>query len=82
MACYNYMTDPRCWTLLPFSLANRLVALHPGELTIRRCDPLPDPRVYTALVFDTYSDDKAIKDLISSFDEYIDEYPYLEKVTP
>jgi len=74
---YNYMTDPRCWAVVPASIAQREVALHPDKLTFRKIHPAPKPRACHLVVSNTYSDSKVIEELRDCFREYIEQRPYL-----
>lgn len=76
---YSYMTDPRCWALVPISVALQQVEHNPGRLTIRDVEPAPPQRDCILMSVKAYPDTEVIQRLLECCNEYIDERPYLEK---
>ena len=81
MSVHNYLTDPRCWNIMPASLASQQMSQYPGKLTTRRVTPPPPPRTCSLLLSNQYSDENVIRELLRCCDEFINERSYLEKIS-
>lgn len=80
MGVHNYLTDPRCWSLIPASVVLLAMEHHPGRLTYRRLLPTPPKRAFSLLVSKAYPDTEVIEAFRECCREYVEERPYLEKV--
>ena len=74
-----YMTDPRCWAVVPYNVAMHMIALRPQELSYRQVEPAPVPRSCQLLVSRAFGDREVLEKLLRCFDEYIEERSYLKK---
>jgi len=81
-AAHNYLTDPRCWTIVPALVAVDLANERKGKLTIRYLDPPPPPRYCSLLISKAYPNKNILNDFLHCCDEYIKERPYLQKLDP
>lgn len=79
MGVHNYLTDPRCWALIPASVTLLAVEQNPGRLTYRRLLPAPPSRSFSLLLSKAYPDTEVIEAFRECCGEYVDERPYLEK---
>ena len=77
---HNYLTDPRCWAIVPASIAMEDVSLQPHKYSYRELDADLPPRVCHLLIAKAYSEDKIISELLKCCEEYIEERPYLRKI--
>ena len=80
MGVYNYLTDPRCWALIPASVVLLAIEQNPGRFTYRRLQPPPPARAFTLLISKAYPDTEVIRAFMECCQEYIAERPYLEPV--
>jgi len=79
-ALHNYLTDPRCWAIIPASIALRNVEERKGELTIRYIDDDVPMRLFSLMVSKSYPKTDIIEELLSCCDDFISERPFLQKV--
>ena len=77
---HKYLTDPRCWTFSPASIATYLVDSMPDKLTFRRVTPAPPKRFCNLLISKTCRETKIIDQLLLCCEEYISERPYLQHI--
>ena len=82
LAVHNYLTDPRCWALIPTGIAMQLMARRPGQLAIREIAPEPVPRLCSLIVSKSYADREALQALYRACGQYADEMPYLKNTLP
>ena len=75
----HYLTDPRCWALMPSDIALRAVARRPQELTIRQIAPEPPPLPCSLVVFRSYTDTEVLQCILKSCAEYAEERPHLKQ---
>ncbi len=80
MGVYNYLTDPRCWALIPASVVLLAIEQNPGRFTYRRLQTPPPSRAFTLLISKAYPDTEVIDAFMECCREYIAERPYLEPV--
>lgn len=78
----HHFKDPRCCSFIPASVAEYLMAEHPGELTYRRVSPSPPPRTAYIFVSKTYSRPDVIRAFLQCCREYLEERPWLESLLP
>ena len=78
-AIEHYLTDPRCWALMPSDIALQTVARRPQELTIRQIVPEAPPLPCSLVVFRSYSDTEVLQCILQSCAEYAEERPHLKK---
>ena len=64
--------------MLPASVVLRHVEQDPARFTYRRCSPEIPGRACYLYVEKHYSDEEAVRNLLSSFDEYLQENPDLQ----
>jgi len=74
-----YMTDPKCWTLMPVNMALALVARNQSRLVMRRVEPAPPSRICSVMLSNDYPDQKVINAFLESCEEYIEEREYLQR---
>ena len=79
---HRYFKDPRCWALIPISIAEHLVSQYPDELTYRRISPAPPSRSGNLIVSKTCSRPDVLNTLLYCCREYLEERPYLESLLP
>ena len=79
MSVHNYLKDPRCWALVPASVALLLVEKSGGALACRRVETTPPPRSCRLLILNAYPHEDVVDSLLQCCDEYIQERPYLSK---
>ncbi len=79
IAACDYLTDPRLWVVMPASITRRNISQQPGRFIFRRLQPPPAPRSCSLLVSKSYPNEDVIRGLLSCFDEYIENRPYLIK---
>ena len=79
---HKFLTDPRCWTVVPACVAVDLVENQPRKWTYRRVDSIIMPRVCRALVMKSCIDDEAVQCLLQCISEFVEERSYLQKVNP
>ena len=77
-----YFDDPRCWALVHVSMAEYLLAQHPGELVARRVVPEPPSRVCNLVVSKSCTRPEIISTLLRCCREYLEERPYLTNLLP
>ena len=82
MSVHNYLTDSRCWTIAPASIALQLMSQNPGKLTYRRFSPAPAPRICRLLVSKSYPETDIIRELLRCCGSYVAERPYLQSILP
>ena len=75
----NYLTDPRCWALMPSGIALQMLARKPEALAIRQLAPAPPPLPCSLLVSRTYTDSEILQCVLQCCAEYADERPYLKR---
>ena len=78
MSVPRYVTAPDCWAMLPASVVLRHVEQDPARFTYRRCSPEIPGRACYLYVEKHYSDEEAVRNLLTSFDEYLQENPDLQ----
>ena len=78
-AMEHYLTDPRCWALMPSDVALQAVARRPQELTIRKITPEPPPLPCSLVVFRAYTDAEVLQCILQCCAEYADEKPHLKR---
>ena len=81
-AVHNYLTDPRCWALVPISTALLRIAQTGSRLTFRYVDPPAAGRECNLLVSKAYPDENVIQALLQCCTEYIEERSYLQNRFP
>ena len=74
-AAHHYLTDSRCWTIAPESLARMLTA--GGRFVTRRIEPAMNRRKCFILINKNYTQQKLIRSLLECCSEYIKERQYL-----
>jgi len=79
-ALHNYLTDPRCWTIIPASIALRNVEERKGELSIRYIDDDVPMRLFSLMVSKSYPKTGIIEELLNCCDDFMDERPYLQRI--
>ena len=79
-ALHNYLTDPRCWAIIPASIALRNVEERKGELTIRYIDDNVPMRQFSLMVSKSYPKTGIIEELLNCCDDFMDERPYLQRI--
>ena len=82
LAMHNYLTDSRCWALMPTGIALQQLSHCPGQLTVRQIEPPPAPRMCSLLVAKSYTDRGALETLFRCCRQYADEIPYLTNRLP
>ena len=78
-AIEHYLTDPRCWALMPSDIALQTVARRTQELTIRQITPEPPPLPCSLVVFRSYTDTEVLQCILQCCAEYAEERPHLKK---
>ena len=78
-AMEHYLTDPRCWALMPSDIALQAVTRRPQELTIRKITPEPPPLLCSLVVFRSYTDAEVLQCILQCCAEYVDEKPHLKR---
>ena len=78
-AIEHYLTDPRCWALMPSDIALQTVSRRPQELTIRQIAPEPPPLPCSLVVFRSYTDTEVLQCILKSCAEYAEERPHLKQ---
>ena len=78
-AIEHYLTDPRCWALMPSDVALQAVARRPQELTIRQCVPEPPPLPCSLMVSRAYTDTEVLRCILQCCAEYANERPHLKR---
>lgn len=78
-AMEHYLTDPRCWALMPSDIALQTVARRPQELTIRQIAPEPPPLPCSLVVSRSYADTEVLQCILQCCAEYAEERPHLKK---
>ena len=78
MGVHNYLTDPRCWALIPASVVLLAIEQNPGRFTYRRLQTPPPSRAFTLLTSKAYPDTEVMDAFMECCREYIAERPYLE----
>ena len=79
-ALHNYLTDSRCWAIIPASIALRNVEERKGELTIRYIDDNVPMRLFSLMVSKSYPKSGIIEELLKCCDSFIEERPYLQGI--
>lgn len=82
LAMHNYLTDSRCWAMVPTGIALLQLSRRPGQLTVRQISPTPAPRMCSLLVARSYADRDALQALFRCCGQYADEIPYLTNRLP
>ncbi len=82
LSVHTYLTDPRCWGFVLSNVALQMVAAHPDKLTTRQVAPGPMHRTCSALILNTYPEEKVIEALLQSMDAYVAERPHLHSILP
>lgn len=79
---YQSFQDPRCWAFSSASIAEHLVAEHPGELTYRQISPMPPARNGNVIVSKTFFRPHILQAFYHCCREYLAERPYLTSLLP
>lgn len=79
---HRYFKDPRCWALIPVSIAEYLVSQYPDELSCRRIFPAPPERSGNLIISKSFSRLDVVNTLLNCCREYLAERPYLESLLP
>ena len=74
-----YMTDPRCWTLVPLNMAFDLVTQSPDAFSMRYVEPAPPPLTCSLMFYSDYGNKAVMRDFFACCDEYLTERPYLQR---
>ncbi|MBE6962397.1 MAG: LysR family transcriptional regulator [Ruminococcaceae bacterium] len=82
LSMHNYLTDPRCWALMPTGTALQQISRRPGQLAVRQVLPKPAPRLCSLLIAKSYADKEALQALYRACGQYADEIPYLKNTLP
>ena len=82
MSLDNYLTDPRCWALIPLPHALYFVSRKPTLLTIRHIDPIPCYNPYSIIISKAYRNTDVIQDFLQCCREYLENRPYLINCLP
>ena len=82
LSMHNYLTDSRCWALMPTGTAFQQISRRPGQLAVRQVLPKPAPRLCSLLIAKSYADREALQTLFHCCGQYADEIPYLKNTLP
>jgi DNA-binding transcriptional LysR family regulator len=77
---HNYLNDPRCWTVVPASIAIADVAQRMDQLTYRQIAPAPPARICNILISRSYTEKSLLQAFLACCDSFIQERPYLHKI--
>ena len=77
---HNYLTDPRCWTVVPASIALTDISQKMDQLTFRRITPEPPQRTCSILIARSYREESLLQAFFACCDAFIQERSYLHKI--
>lgn len=77
---HNYLEDPRCWSLVPASVAMLRVSQYPDKLTIRHLNTTPLRRTCSLIINENYLHKDVIDNLKQCCREFIQEHTYFDEI--